>query len=387
MKRALTALSVQRLKPPRKGQIDVFDKGYPGLALRISYGGKKTWYSFYTDIAGKVHRLKLGSYSDHPFLGLAEAREAWRETRGAVARGIDPARAQQSDTAAMGFPPVVAEWLKRDQAENKASSLYAVQRVIENDLLPAWRHRRIDQIGKRDVLDLLDGIVDRGAPSMARRVYAHLGCFFKWCLSRDIITVNPMASIPRPSSGAARERVLSAEELAAIYRGAEQLGPAGTVIRLLALTGARLNEIAQLRWPELNGVAINLPGDRTKNGRPHLIPLSAPAKALLDTMVPIQDCDFVFTVGGRKPVSGWSGNKALLDKVSGVTDWRVHDLRRTCATGMAELGVEPHIVEAVLNHVSGHKAGVAGVYNKAAYAAEKAAALELWGAHVMDLVR
>jgi integrase len=303
-----------------------------------------------------------------------------------VAKGIDPARAQQSDTAAMGFPQVVAEWLKRDQADNKASSLYAVQRVVEYDLLPAWRNRRIDQISKRDVLDLLDGIIDRGAPSMARRVYAHLHAFFKWCLGRDIITIDPMASVSKPNGTVARDRVLKPEELAAVYRAAEELGPAGTVVRLLALTGCRLNEIAQLTWPELNGVAINLPGARTKNGKPHVIPLSSAAKALLGTVVPVADCDFVFTVGGKKPVSSWTNNKALLDKASGVTDWRVHDLRRTCATGMAELGVQPHIVEAVLNHVSGHKGGVAGVYNKATYSTEKAEALETWGAHVTALV-
>jgi integrase len=394
MKRALTALSVQRLKPPRKGQIDVFDKGYPGLALRISYGGRKSWYSFYTR-AGKVHRLKLGSFSDYPFMGLAEAREAWREARASVAKGVDPAQAQQAATAAMGFPEVVAEWLKRDQSDNKPSSIYAVKRVIEYDLLPAWGNRRIDQIGKRDVLDLLDGIIDRGAPSKASRTYAHLSCFFRWCLGRDIIAVNPMASVPRPGANGVRDRVLADDELGRLYREAGELGrtavggisPAGAVIRLLALTGARLNEIARLKWDEIDGDVIRLEGDRTKNGRAHVIPLSPPARAVIDAIVPILDCDFVFSADGRRPLNSWGYVKAQLDKACGVEGWRLHDLRRTCATGMAELGVQPHIVEAVLNHVSGAKAGIAGIYNKAAYATEKAAALELWGAHVMALVR
>jgi integrase len=262
-----------------------------------------------------VHRLKLGSFSNFPFMGLAEAREAWRSARAAVAKGIDPGTTAAGVEAAMGFPEVVAEWLKRDQSENKASSIYAVTRVIESDLLPAWGSRRIDQIGKRDVLDLLDGIVDRGAPSKASRVYAHLSCFFKWCLGRDIITVNPMASVPRPGSNGARDRVLTDDELGRIYRGAEGFGPAGAVIRLLALTGARLNEIAQLRWYEIGGDIITLKGDRTKNGRAHVIPLSVPARALLDTMVPIQECDFVFSVDGRRPLNSWSYVKGLLEGV------------------------------------------------------------------------
>jgi integrase len=386
MKRALTVAAVERLKPPRKGQVDVFDKGYPGLALRISYGGHKSWCFFYTR-AGKVRRLKLGSFSDYPFMSLAAAREAWREARAAVAEGNDPAQ-QEPTTAAMGFPEVVAEWLKRDQAGNKASTQYAVKRVVEFDLLPAWGNRRIDQIGKRDVLDLLDGIIDRGASSKANRVYAHLSCFFKWCLSRDIISVNPIASISRPGSNKVRDRVLTGDELGVIYRSAADLGPVGAVVRLLALTGARLNEIARLKWSEIDGDVIRLEGDRTKNGRPYIIPLSAPARAVIGTVVPIQGCEYVFSTDGRKPLNSWGRAKYAIDKACGVTNWRLHDLRRTCATGMAEhLGIEPHIVEAVLNHVSGHKAGVAGTYNRATYSKEKTAALEMWGAHVVQLER
>jgi integrase len=384
MKRALTVLAVARLRPPTKGQIDVFDKGYPGLALRVSYGGRKTWCLFHTR-GGRVHRLKLGSYSDYPFMGLAEAREAWRDARAKVAKGVDPALVQPQ--AAMGFPEVVAEWLKRDQANNRSSSVYQVGRIIEYDLLPAWGTKRIDEISKRDVLDMLDGIVDRGAPSKAVKTYAHLKCFFKWCLSRDIIALNPMASISSPAGTTPRERVLANDELARVYRAAEGLGPTGVVVCLLALTGARLKEIAHLKWAEVDGDNISLPGDRTKNGRPHLIPLSPPAKALLEAMVPIQDCDFVFSTDGKRPPNSWGRVKGILGAASGVTNWRLHDLRRTVATGMAELGVQPHIVEAVLNHVSGHKAGIAGTYNRAVYAAEKAAALEMWGAYVMALVR
>jgi integrase len=380
MKHHLTVPSVGKIKPPKKGQVDIFDKGYPGLALRVSYGGAKSFVVFYT-IGGRLRRLTLGQY---PAMTLLDARDAWRVARQSVARGIDPTKARSATGAAMGFPEVVAEWLKRDQSDNK--SLRQVTRVVEADLLPAWSGKRIDEIGKRDVFDLLDAIADRGAPSMARRVYAHLNRFFRWCVERDIISASPMMAMARPGSGTSRERVLTDDELVAVWRGAEELGPFGAVTRLLMLTGSRLNEIAQMKWAELSSDAINLTGDRTKNGEPHIIPLSAPAKSLIAGLPRISNCDFVFSTDGHEPISSWSRAKDKLDAASGVFDWRLHDLRRTTATGMAELGVAPHIVEACLNHVSGHKAGVAGVYNKAAYATEKASALHAWGAHVVALV-
>jgi integrase len=382
MKRALTVAAVKRIKPPAEGQLEIFDRGFPGLALRVSYGGAKSFVVFYT-ISGRLRRLTLGQ---HPAMTLLDARDAWRVARQSVARGIDPAKARSATGAAMGFPEVVAEWLKRDQSDNKASTFRQVTRIVEADWLPAWGAKRIDEIGKRDVLDLLDAIADRGAPSMARKVSALLSRLFKWCVERDIIAASPMTGMARPGSSTSRERVLSDDELIAVYRGAKELGPVGVVTRLLMLTGSRLNEIAQLKWTELSSDAINLPGDRTKNGQPHIIPLSAPAKSLMAGLPRIAECEFIFSTDGRKPISSWSRAKDRLDAASGVSDWRLHDIRRTVATGMAELGVAPHIVEACLNHVSGHKAGVAGIYNEAAYATEKASALQAWGAHVMALI-
>jgi integrase len=383
MKKALTVAAVERLRPPTKGQIDVFDKGYPGLALRLSYGGTKSWTYFFT-LEGRVQRMTLGTY---PAMSLAEARDAWREARKQVDRGIEPARAQQKAAAAMGFPEVVADWLKWDQADNKASSLYQVTRIVEADLLPAWSGKRIDEIGKRDVLDLLDAIKERGALSKARKTFAHLNRFFNWCVQRDIIATSPMTAIERPAGAAPRERLLSDTELVAVWRAAGELGPFGAITRLLILTGSRLNEVAQLKWAEVEGDAIKLAGERTKNKKPHIVPLSAPAKRLLDDVVPVHGCNFVFTTNGQKPISSLNRAKAQLDKASGVFAWRLHDIRRTVVTGMIEkVGEAPHIVEAVVNHISGHKAGVAGVYNKATYAAEKREALTAWGEHVMALV-
>ena len=170
-----------------------------------------------------------------------------------------------------------------------------------------------------------------------------------------------------------------------MWRGAESIGPFGTVTRLLILTGARREEITQLRWSEVDGATIKLGGDRTKTGASHIIPLSAAAQALLASIPRIACSDFVFTTSGKKPISGWSQPKVKLDSTSGTTGWRIHDLRRTVATGMQKLGVTLQGVEAVLGHTSGSRGGIVGVYQRHDYAAEKRAALEAWGAYVIAL--
>ena len=358
MKRHLTDASVQRLKPPRDKDLEVFDLGYPGLALRVGYGGAKSFILFYR-YAGKLRRETLGRW---PEISLGAARERWRRTREAVARGDDPLGAN-GKVPALAFEAVVEEWLRRDVVPRcRASSAYGVQRLVEHDLLPAWRGRRIDTIVKHDVLMLLDAIVDRGAPAKARRVYVHAHRLFKWCAGRGIIDVNPMVGLEAPASENSRERVLTDTELAAVWQASTDW-PFGAIVRLLILTGARREEIGQLTWDEIQGDTIHLEGSRTKNGNGHLIPLSAPALELLRSAPRIGE-KYVFTLDGTKPVSSWSRAKARLDKASGVTGWRIHDLRRTVATGMQRLGVGLQTVEALLGHTGGSRAGIVGVYQR-----------------------
>jgi integrase len=201
-----------------------------------------------------------------------------------------------------------------------------------------------------------------------------------------MLTANPMAGLKRPGNGKGRERVLTDAELAKVWRGADRIGPLGSVVRLLVLTGARREEITQLRWSEILDDHIHLEGGRTKTGAAHIIPLSAPAKRLLGSLPRIAGSDFVFTANGIKPLSAWAKPKADLDDVCGVTDWRIHDLRRTVATGMQKLGVTLQTVEAVLGHTSGSRGGIVGIYQRHDYATEKRAALEAWGSHVVSLI-
>jgi integrase len=383
MKKHLTAISVERVKPPKQGTLEIFDLGYPGLALRVGHGGAKSFEVFYR-VGGKLKRESLGRW---PEVTLARARDAWRKTREAIAKGDDPANREGAKNPTLLFEQVVEEWLRRDQSKNKQSSVYQVTRSVEANLLPAWRGKPVDKISKADIRALLDGISDRGAPIMARRLQAYLNRLFTWCIERDILAVNPMAGMERIANGKSRERVLCDQELAKVWAATDSIGLFGPATRLLILTGARREEIGQLRWSEIDGDTIRLEGARTKNGDPHDIPLSAPACELLANMPRIAGSDYVFTITGAKPMTGWATPKRNLDGESGVTDWVIHDLRRTTATGMQRLGVTLQVVEAVLGHTSGSRGGIVGVYQRHNYAEEKRAALEAWGKHVTALVR
>jgi integrase len=381
-RRALTAASIDRTKPPTSGQVELFDKGFPGLALRISYGGGKSFVYFYR-IGGKLRRMTLGTY---PAISLAQAREAWRKARQDVAAGRDPAKVLKREASGTNFESVVRDWLKRDQAKNK--SVREVERIVDRELLPVWGHRGVSEISRRDIRDLIDGIADRGAPIMALRVHAYVHRFFRWCVGRDIIEANPATDLPKVSPETKRNRVLSDAELAAVWNAAGKIGwPFGDALRLLILTGARREEIGQLKWSEVRGDLIALEGARTKNAEPHNIPLSLAASTLLQRVPRIADSDRVFTTNGKTSVSGWSRAKSNLDALSGVHDWRVHDLRRTVATGLQKLGVNLQTIEAVLNHTSGSRSGVVGVYQRHSFDAEKRAALDAWGKHLMAVIQ
>jgi integrase len=385
--RALTVAAVARIKPPPKGQADHFDRGFPGLALRVSYGGAKSWVYFYRLHGGKLRRLTLGRF---PGMELADARTAWQDARKAVGKGQNPAR--RKPVAADSFAAVADEWLKRDQKDNRSHG--EVKRVIERDVKPEWEDRLFASIARPDVRDLIDGIADRGAVTYACRVQAHLHRLFQWALGRDIVETNPVAGLPKPGDVVKRDRKLTDAELAVVWKAASQTEwPFGPLFRLLILSAARREEIGALRWSEIQGDKIELAGARTKNGEPHTISLSTTAIALVEKLPRIAKAEYVFTTTGETPVSGWSKAKALLDaevaKINdgrALPDWRLHDLRRTVATGMQRLGISLQVVEAVLGHVSGSRAGVVRIYQQHDYAPEKKLALEAWAQHVAGIV-
>ena len=378
--RTLTAAAVERIRAPTSGQIDHFDQGYPGLALRVSYGGSKTWVYFYR-LFGKQKRLTLGRW---PSMSLSTAREAWRNARTTIDKGESPKH--QRPAQASSFVAVADEWLKRDQAHNRSYAV--VKRNIERCVLPAWEGRQISTIGRRDINDLIDAVADRGAVTMARRLHAYLHRLFRWAVGRGILETNPMAHLPKPGSEIPRDRVLTDSELAQVFKNATKLRPTpyGPMYQLLILTGARRTEIAALRWSEIKDDTIILGRDRTKAGEVHSIPLSPQALAILKQLPRIGPSDFVFTVTGRNPAVDFSGTKRRLDAITKIPPWRIHDLRRTTATGLQRLGINLQVIEAVLGHVGGSRSGIVGVYQRHSFDAEKRTALEAWAREVERIV-
>jgi len=382
LKKHLTKAFIERVRPPKSGYIEAFDLGYPGLALRVGHGGAKSFRLYFRNSA-KLEAKKLGRWPD---ISLAAARDQWRQTREAATKGEVP----QRKSNAMLFETVVEEWLKRDmQQRNTANSLRQVTRMVDGDLLPAWRARSLDAITDIDISNLLDSIVDRGAKVKANRVHACLSRFFKWAAApgRRYIATNPMLGMARLTKETARDRTLTDQELVAVWKASSSLPIHGDVVKLLVLTGMRREEATQLRWSEVDGATITLDPSRCKNGTSHLVPLSREAQSLLANLPRVAGSEFCFTLNGAKPITGWSRAKHILDEGAGVDGWRLHDLRRTMATNMQKLGVTLQVVESVLGHTSGSRAGIVGVYQVHDYAKEKRAALELWAKHVTKLVK
>jgi integrase len=392
--RKLTARSVQTIRPVADRQ-EIADGLLPGLYLIVQPSGAKSWAVRYRH-AGTTRKHTLGSY---PAITLEAARDLARAALRAVAEGRDPAQEKRERVAPGTVAALVEEFItKHVKRHNKARTAEETERLLNLHVLPRWKRLKVDTISRRDVIDLLEDIVAAGTPSAANHTLAAIRKMFNWALERDLLAASPCAGVKAPAKQNERERVLSDDELRAIWLAADKLnGAFGALVKLLMLTGTRRNEAAAMRWVETD-LEITapfgqpstwiVPGARTKNGRTHVLPLSQFSTTLLDSLSRIEGCDFVLTTSGKAPVSGFSKMKRELDALlpPDMSRWTLHDLRRTCATRMAELGVQPHIVEAVLNHISGHKAGVAGIYNRATYEPEKRAALETWARHVEGVV-
>jgi integrase len=216
-----------------------------------------------------------------------------------------------------------------------------------------------------------------------------LGKLFSWAAQHRRVTTNPTTGTYRPKAADPRHRVLSASEISQLWVALDQISwPFAAAVKLMLITGQRRNEIAGMRWDELSEDlgTWNLPPARTKNKLPHTLYLPEMARSIVAAAPRITGCNYVFTAGGNNPVRGFSKIKIKIDGLISIPSWTFHDLRRTAATSMAEIGVPPHIIEAVLNHVSGAKAGVAGIYNRAAYSSEKKIALERWADRLASVV-
>jgi integrase len=377
--RTLPAKGSDTLYPDRDPR-----NGVPGLYLRVRAGGSRTFIIQWRQ--GEFQRRStIGKVG---VLSLDEARKAARKAIVGIDAGHDPvaakAKARVSDKQI--FLKLALEYLDDRARDMRSSSLAMCKLHIEKYWKPLHR-LPVGKIDRALIASELRTIVkERGAVS-ADRARSTLSAFYGWCIDEGVVAVNPVKDTRKASKNANRYRVLTDAELVAIWNAAPA-NDYGRIVKLLMLTGQRRDEIGELKWAEISdeGDMIFLPSSRTKNSRPHDVPLSPIARSVLDERpLEIDGRDQVFG-RGQAGYSGFSKAKERLDKAAGATGWTLHDLRRTTATRMADLGIAPHIIEAVLNHVSGHKAGVAGVYNRSSYSAEKRAALELWGMHIQTLL-
>ena len=380
-----TQASVAKFKLP-EGKLDhiEFDDSMPGFGLRVRNGGKQEHrtYILQYKIGPKQRRMTLGSVAK---ISLDEAHRKARKLFGAIADGKDPAnekavaRAEASHT----FAVIVSDFLQVQQVKLKPRSFIETQRFLQKHLGPLHR-LALASISRATVAAQLRIIVKEHGSVSADRARAALSKFFSWAMGEGLAETNPVIGTNNAAGESkARDRVLTDKELGTVWNGVPE-NDYGRIVRLLILTACRRDEIGSLRWSEINreARAITLPGERTKNGRIHDVPLSKVALEIIDSIPRRANRDFVFGEG-KGGFSGWSKAKAALDAQLGLKPWRLHDLRRTASTRMADVGVQPHIIEAVINHVSGHKAGVAGVYNRSTYENEKRAALDLLSNYVV----
>jgi integrase len=365
----LTVKSVEAAAPASKRR-EIPDDILPGLYLILQPTGAKTWAVRYR-LHGKSCKHTIGRY---PVFDLKSAREAGTRALRAVAEGRQP-REQQSDSVEAGVAQFIERYAK---PRYRPRSLQETERLLNRHVLAHWHGRRLNSITRRDVRALLDSVA---APIMANRLHDLLSKLFNWAVAADLITESPAARITRPNAERSRDRVLSDTELKAVWRAAEKEGyPFGPIIQLLILTGQRRGEVAGMRWDEIAGDIWTLPKERTKNGKAHSVPVSRQAAAIVAASPHIGD--FVFSINAASPVVGFVNPKRRIDTLAGFADWRLHDLRRTAASGMARLGVNLPVIERILNHVSGSFAGIVGVYQRHEFADEKRAALQLWADHV-----
>jgi integrase len=309
------------------------------------------------------------------------ARAKAKQLLGVVAGGIDPFAQVLSGE---GFPAAVERYLERKKASLKPSSLAEAGRYLRGHAAPL-RSLRLSQIDRRKLAALLGEVETSCGPVSRNRLRGALSGFFNWCIQEGLIDANPVTGTGKADEGASRERVLAPEELRTLWRS---LGDDAfsNVVRLLLLTGQRRNEIGKLTWSEVDLARkmIVLPAERAKNCRQHELPLSAQALTIIERLPRRNATDFLFA---KRGFTNWDGAKQELDKRLGIASWRIHDLRRSAATYMSELGVLPHVVEQTLNHVSGHKAGVAGTYNRSKMSDAVREGLQRWADYIDQIAR
>jgi integrase len=378
VRKALTDKALEALKPQAK-RYEVHDLYCPGLSVRVSPEGRRTFGIKYR-YGVKQKRLTIGVY---PRMPLAKARERAMEYLRQVDEGVDPSQRRRQP----GYRVcAIVEDFIRQYAKPRNRKWMENERILNREFVAVFGQRDIREIKRADVLEIMDAAVERGAHYQANRILSYLRKLFNWCVERGIMEMSPINGLKAPTKEVSRDRILSDAEIEAVLRcSRNDVYPFRQYVPLLLATGQRRGELASVRWSEIDFDTKEwvIPAERSKNGKPHVVPLSSFALDLLADLPRFLDYDgYVFTTTRRSPISGFSKALKRLWEATGSTDWRFHDLRRTAASGMARANVPPHVIEKVLNHLSGAFGGIHGIYNRFGYDPEKRAALEQWGEYL-----
>jgi integrase len=414
----LTDEAVKAALPPAVGNRVLRDSEARGLGLRVTSAGAKVWVFEY-ETGGKGRRYTIGGTD---IFTLAKARKAALDLRARVRLGADPqaersdkraaVRAQAVVVAPDTFASVAALFLDDLRKRGRAAAyLRDTRGFLDNHVLPRIGDRALSDVARKDVIILLDDVAENGTVKIidgkkqhlvgggvtANRCLAALRACLNFAIDRDLLTVNPCHRVKAPAQERPRDRVLTDGEIRELWAVFESLGgPFGAFFKIALATGQRKSEVSDMTWDELDleKPTWALAGSRTKNGRPHVIPLPVTVVDILQTLP--RKGAWVLTTTGLGPINGFSKAKASVDtrvlaarresdpEAEPMLDWTIHDLRRSAATGMAQLGVPASVVSRVLNHSA---TGVtARHYNHYEYLAEKRHALDTWGGHLGRLI-
>jgi integrase len=367
-----------------KAEHIVFDETMPGFGLRIRVGDKKQHRTYIAQykLGSKHRRITLGNVAK---VTLEDAKQRAKIIFGKVADGKDPAneKAEARQTASHTLGAKIADYLEAKAAAMKPRSYEETKRHLESHWKPL-HGLALSGIGRANVAAQVSTIAKGSGPVAANRSRASLSAFFRWAIGEGLCDQNPVAGTNKQEEAGPRERSLSDAEAATVWLAAPE-NDYGRIVQLILLTGCRRDEIGSLQWPEINlkDKTITLPGERTKNKQTHVVPLSDSATAILKKIPQRGNRDFVFG-SGRNGYSGWSKSKAGIDNAAKLKGaWTLHDLRRTVRTGLGKLGVQPHIAEAVMNHLPPK---LIRTYDRNTYAAEKRDALDKWATHLKTVV-
>jgi integrase len=387
----LDAKAIARLALP-EGKADViyFDDNMPGFGLRLRDSGngvKKSWIVQYRR-AGGSRRMLVGSAE---VLSAGRARERAKEILAEVQLGKDPQREKAEQRAREKFTmsALADDYLKAKEGSVRTRTLVESQRYLTGPYFKPLHNMPVEQITRRDVAARVLAITRESGATTGGRARSALSSMFAWAMGQGLAENNPVVGTNEPKTAPSRDRVLADAELGSVWKACGD-DDFGRIVRLLLLTGQRRTEVGGVTWGELDldGGTWTIPAQRTKNGRQHTLPLSALAVSVIEAIPQRVGRDCLFGERGTSGFCSWATAKAALDaRIGGqVAKWTLHDLRRSVATRMCDLGVMPHVVEQILNHHSGHRGGIVGVYNRSAYEGPVKAALGMWADHIRTLV-